>query len=188
MMLLKQKVLLFVEYSFVQYPYHIYLYNKHISNIILLNFYYVSKISIYFLCLKILNITDMVEVFFDLYSHSQICTTVLMPIYYQIKFLVFSLARFLYILLQKFVGDKKHALSFYSYNKLSLLFNYVVDSDARSKSLFKEGHIVSVGKLSGIASVFPRHVKPESCPFQTQPTSNNSCTSVGYQGDSSYTS
>lgn len=59
--------LFLVEYSFDWYPYHIYLYHKHISNTILLNSYYVSKISICFLCLKILNITDMVEVFFDLY-------------------------------------------------------------------------------------------------------------------------
>lgn len=70
-MLLKWKVLLLLEYCFDQYPYNIYLYNRHISNAILLNCHYISKISTHFLYLKRLSITDMVEDLLELLPQFQ---------------------------------------------------------------------------------------------------------------------
>lgn len=84
MMLLKWELSLLVEYSLVDTrttP----TCTASTTHTALFNFHYVSKISIHLLCLKILDITGMAEVFFDLYSQSQICITILMLIYYQIK-------------------------------------------------------------------------------------------------------
>lgn len=50
-MLLKKKVLLFVDYCFDWFPYQIHLY-KHILSTILFNFYYMIKNQFIFFVLK----------------------------------------------------------------------------------------------------------------------------------------